>query len=145
MTAGRRGVGSPFCRCSSFLSDFVSWFFPCCLSFLGSVSCWGSSGFGSSCARRDVTVAKSRIAKQIKEVEYIFRIVQPFGARRSNTLGDRFFSGVLHGDLLGALRILNLVQFCISSSGCKKFLMSASFDKLRILEHKNTVRVANGS
>src|ERR1700688_2135136 len=109
ITAGRRGVGSPFFRLSSFFSDFVSSFFPCSLSCLGSVSCWGSSCFGSSCARREVAVSKSRIAQQIKEMAYIFRIVQPFGPRRPNNLGDRFFSGVLHWRLLHARCSLNLV------------------------------------
>src|ERR1700693_3216053 len=146
ITALSRGIGSPF-LCLSFFSDFVSSFFSCCLSSWASPCCCGSSCFGWSWARREVAVPKRRIAKQINEKGQICRIVQLLGLRSPNNLGDRFFSGVFHCGVLvlGALRSLNLVKFRISSSGGKKFLMSALFHELGIFDHKNTVCVSDGS
>jgi hypothetical protein len=64
-----------------------------------------------------------------------------------NKLGHRFFSDVFHCGVLvlGALWGLDPVKFRISSSGCKKFLMSALFHELGIFDHKNTVCVSDGS
>src|ERR1700722_10102266 len=147
ITARRRGIGSPFLCFSSFFSDFVSSLFPDCWSSLGSLCCCGSPCFGSSWARREVAFPKRRIAKQINEKELVCRMFQFPGLRSPNKLGDRLFSSVFHGGVfvLGALRSLNLVKFRISSSGCKKLLMSALFHELGIFDHENTVCVSDGS
>src|ERR1700730_10346826 len=103
ITALSWGSGSPFVRFSSFFSDFSSSVFLCSLSFLGLLSCCDSSGFGVFCARIGLAGPKSRIAKQIKEMGYIFRTGRLTGPKRPNNLGDRFFTGVLERRLLSAL------------------------------------------